>query len=114
MHTASDSPPAAADTLFGWKSIFTTSEALWKPTAGVIYGINLSLTFKDKHIIEFLKANIQFKKVRVKKRQILHEKTLKAILHEETSQTTDANTQWWAHVDAKCDKIMMLLHINCI
>lgn len=27
-HTASDSPPAATDTLLGWKSIFTTSEAL--------------------------------------------------------------------------------------
>lgn len=28
MHTANDSPPAPTDTLLGWKSIFTTSEAL--------------------------------------------------------------------------------------
>lgn len=28
MHTASDSPPTDVDTLLGWESIFTTSEAL--------------------------------------------------------------------------------------
>lgn len=28
MQTARESPPTATDTLLGWKSIFTTSEAL--------------------------------------------------------------------------------------
>lgn len=41
MHTASDSPPAAADTLLGWKSIFTTSEALTNKNKTPVQVINM-------------------------------------------------------------------------